>query len=365
MHRLIPCLLLVLSACSGDEPASITGPVSTSPDAPELGISLFASGTPREEFQFYLDQGQQIRHGTYRAFYEDGPVQIEGFYKAGRKDSIWTHFDAGGRTTLVHTWRDGRKWDGPFLLYWPNGNPSEYGTYREGQWHGVYTSYYSSGKLEIRAQFVDDELHGSYLEFYESGNRKVRGAYWKGLKDGLWVYYAESGLELQREEHHRGALESTGRVELETYDNGSLLSVTPYRENQIHGVYIEYWPNGQKREERTYDDGLAHGLAFSYWDNGQIKARGNYSRGRKQGQWQTYNNAGALTLEAGYDRGLLSGPYTSYHSNGNRQWVGTYLRGIKNGLWTNYTRDSQKRLQQLWGENKLLSVLDCREEECQ
>ena len=363
MRYLIP-LLLLLAACS-DQPASVIGPRSTSPDAPELGTSLYASGTLHEEFQFYLDEGQTVRHGSYSAFFEGGAVQTTGFYREGLKDSVWTHFDEGGRTTLVHTWRQGRKWEGPFLLYWPNGNPSEYGTYRHGLWHGAYVSYYPSGKTEVRAQYVDDQLHGSYIEFYETGSRRVQGVYWRGWKNGTWRYFAESGLELQREEYDRGNLDSSGRVEFDLFDDGSIRTVIPYNGDTIHGVLIEYSRNGYKREERTYVDGRREGLAFTYWDNGRIKDQGRYNRGRKQGAWNTYSKGGQLTVEAIYDRGTLSGPYTSYYPNGAVQWEGTFRLGLKAGLWTNYTQDGEKRRQQTWNGNDPVIIVDCREDKCQ
>lgn len=365
MHHLILLLLLTLIACNSDDSGSPTGPISTSPDTPELGKSSYASGALLAEFQFYLDRDRPIKHGAYRAFYESGPLQMQGFYREGRKDSIWSHFDENGRTTLVHTWRAGQKWDGPFRLFWPNGNPSEYGTYRAGQWHGTYVSYYPSGKTEVSAQYANDQLHGPYLELYESGRRKARGTYWQGFKDGLWVYYDESGIELQREAYERGNLQSSDRFELETFDDGSIKSVTPYREDDIHGVYVEYWFNGHKREERTYDDGLADGPAYLYWDNGQLKEQGNYQRNRKQGLWRTYTIDGSLQSAVEYSRGRLSGSYAYYHTNGRIQWEGAYDGGLRTGLWTNYTRAGEKRLQQRWEEHQLLSVIDCREELCQ
>ena len=69
MRQLVTLLLLALSACNSNEPASSNGPVSTSPDAPESGTSQYESGAPHEDFQFYLDEGREIKHVNYRAFY--------------------------------------------------------------------------------------------------------------------------------------------------------------------------------------------------------------------------------------------------------------------------------------------------------
>jgi len=358
-------LLLYLAACSSETPVAPTDPVGSSPDHPEWGQSLYENGTTKEQFQFYLDQDREIKHGVYRAFYQSGSPQEEGFYKEGHKDSLWSYFDERGHTTLTHTWREGQRWNGPFRLYWPNGNLSEYGTYRRGQWHGAYSSYYPSGKTKIRARYVDNQLHGIYIELYESGNRKIMGSYSRGLKTRNWTYYAESGIELQREEYENGELKNSGRVELETFSDGSIKSITPLREGQIHGVYIEFWSSGQKRVEKTFENGRASGPAFLYWDNGQIKERGNYARNGKQGVWHTYSRNGRTTSVAEYDRNRFSGPYISYHRNGNVQWEGTYERGLRIGLWTNYSPEGQKRLQQHWEGHELKSVIDCSEQTCQ
>ena len=66
-----------------------------------------------------------------------------------------------------------------------------------------------------------------------------------------------------------------------------------------------------------------------------------------------------------YRRGRLSGFYVSYHTNGNVQWEGIYDGHLKAGVWTNYFRNGEKRLQQIWEEHKLTSVIDCTEDDCQ
>ena len=228
-------LLLCLAACGSETPVAPTDPVGSSPDHPEWGQSLYENGSTKEQFQFYLDQDREIKHGVYRAFYQSGSPQEEGFYKEGRKDSLWSYFNERGHTTLTHSWREGQRWNGPFRLYWPNGNPSEYGTYRKGQWHGAYSSYYPSGKTKISARYVDNQLHGIYIELYESGNRKIMGSYSRGLKTRSWIYYAESGVELQREEYESGEITSTERIEFETFADGSIKSIIPLRDDRLHG----------------------------------------------------------------------------------------------------------------------------------
>ena len=54
-----------------------------------------------------------------------------------------------------------------------------------------------------------------------------------------------------------------------------------------------------------------------------------------------------------------------YHTNGNMQWEGSYDGGLKDGVWTNYSRNGEKRLQQIWEEHELTSVIDCTEDDCQ
>lgn len=354
-----PLLFLILAACSSDSPAPTGAPLPTS-ETPVLGTSAYESGALREQYHYFIEHEEQVLHGAYNAFYESGALEMAGFYARGRKDSIWSFYAESGRKTLVHTWKEGQRWDGPFSLYWPNGQLSEYGIYRQGKWYGAYSSYFSSGPLEIRTQYIDDQIHGPFSEFYESGQRKVSGAYDNGFKHGRWTHYAESGLVVLREQYEHGQLIEAEHTQITTYADGTLKSTAPLTDGAIDGLYNEYWPNGNAKESTVYARGVPHGQSTTYWDSGEVRTTGINNVGKRQGLWQTFNRDGILSIKATYSQSFLTGPYASYYANGQLQWQGIYQRNKKEGLWTNYTSSGQKRLQQLWQANRLLNGIDCR-----
>ncbi len=345
---------------SVDETPTASGDAVPTPENPATATTNYPGGALREQYQYFLQDDESIWHGAYSAFYEDGAVEVTGFYAHGQRDSTWAFFDATGRKTLQHTWNRGRRWSGPFILYWPNGQISEYGFYREGLWHGAYTSYFQSGQVEIRTQYLDDQLHGTYIEFYETGTRKLVGSYDNGFKSGLWTHYDEAGIVTLRERYESGQLQQVEQTRVETYEDGTIKSTAPLTDGDIDGVYSEYWPNGARKEETVYVRGIRHGESVIYWDNGVVRETGINSNGRKQGVWQTFTRTGELSIRASYAQGLLSGSYTSYYPSGQIQWEGTYSRNLKNGTWTNYSSSGQKRLVQFWVANRLTSGIDCR-----
>lgn len=353
----------ILAACGDRSPL----PTAHSNAAPTLeqpvdGTTNYPSGALREEYQYFIERGEPVWHGAYRAFYEDGTVQTKGFFALGQRDSTWAFFDSTGRKTLEHTWKEGRRWNGPFTLYWPNGEISEHGFYREGIWHGAYTSYFQSGQIEIRTQYVDNQLHGTYAEYYETGARKLVGRYKDGFKNGLWTHYDEVGNVTLRERYEGGQLKGIEETSVELYDDGSVKSTAPLTDGKIDGVYSEYWPNGARREETTYVRGIANGESVIYWNDGKVREKGNNHNGRRQGVWLTFTRGGNLSIRATYSSGLLNKQYFSYYQNGNIKWQGVYNRNRKDGKWTNYAPSGEKRLVQYWDNNRLINGIDCRKD---
>ena len=355
--------LFLLVGCSDRSPVSMDAS-SGAPtlERPAEGTTNYPSGALREEYHYFIDNNEPVWHGAYRAFYEDGTVQTQGFFALGQRDSTWAFFDSTGRKTLEHTWKQGRRWSGPFILYWPNGEISEHGFYREGIWHGSYSSYFQSGQIEIRTQYVNNQLHGTYIEFYETGVRKLVGGYRDGFKSGLWTHYDEAGTVTLRERYEDGQLREVEQTSVELYDDGTVKSTAPLTDGKIDGVYSEYWPSGARKEETTYVRGIAHGESVIYWSNGNVREKGINNNGRKQGVWLTFTRGGDLSIRATYALGLLTGKYTSYYSNGQMQWDGIYNRNQKDGKWTNYASSGEKRLVQFWDDNRLINGIDCRDD---
>ena len=64
------------------------------------------------------------------------------------------------------------------------------------------------------------------------------------------------------------------------YDNESnLKSIASYKNNILHGMWIEYYVNGKIMHSVRYENGLKDGSELWYYDNGSIKSETVYDLG--------------------------------------------------------------------------------------
>jgi antitoxin component YwqK of YwqJK toxin-antitoxin module len=94
------------------------------------------------------------------------------------------------------------------------------------------------------------------------------------------------------------------KVELEYWDNGSVLSQVHYLDGKRDGSCRYYYKNGTLMNEGFYKKGKMIGLWMSYYENGQLKNRGTYKYiesgvySIKDGNWGYYYDNGQLQSES-------------------------------------------------------------------
>ena len=318
-------------------------------------------GNVDSTFNYYLSDRDTSYHGKFSTYYEDGSITQTGFFHHGEKDSTWSFFEAEGKINFQQTWNKGQRWNGYFFNYWPNGEVSEHGSYLNGQWNGSYHSYYPNGKLEIITEYNFNEIDGNFIEYFDTGSIKLSGKYNNGLKIGIWTYYDETGTTLFREKYNYGNLEEIEQNVLERYEDGTIKSITPLKNGEIHGTTTRYWPDGSVKEKTNFINGARHGTSLVYWKNGALRKEGVNDNGKKQGLWNTFDTNKNLIIQATYAQGKLSGTYTSFYTTGQIEWRGEYFQNQRLGIWINYAIDGTIRLKQTWENNRLIQGIDCRE----
>lgn len=171
-----------------------------------------------EQYQFYRDGAEIIRHGYYKSFWQNGNRKEEGAFKEGKKDGTWTFFaDSGTEKISEEVWEEGRILH--HATYYPNGNPRSESTYSD---RGEATIYY-----------------------YENGNKEREGAYKSGLEDGLWIWY---------------------------YENGNKKEEGFFRDGKWDGTWTWYREDGTMQYERAYLNGVERGV-WTWWDEHGNKTR--------------------------------------------------------------------------------------------
>ena len=84
---------------------------------------------------------------------------------------------------LFGSFKDGKK-DGPWVVYWDNGQLMSKGTYRDGKEDGPYVFYYDNGQLSTKGTFKDGKKDGPWVYYHDNGtvDEKFTGTYKDGVK---------------------------------------------------------------------------------------------------------------------------------------------------------------------------------------
>ena len=88
-------------------------------------------------------------------------------------------------------------------------------------------------------------------------------------------FFSNGNLEYEAEYFH-GKLDGSSKVWLE---DGTLFSISKYRNNQPHGIWKKFHPNGKLMFEVNYEYGQKHGLEKWYYENGNLKSEQEFDFG--------------------------------------------------------------------------------------
>ncbi len=167
---------------------------------------------------------KQARYTEYfRRALGNGPkltTELEDGKKNGLEVRWW---DAAGAKESAVEYRDGKR-HGTFKAWHENGILAEAGTYSEDRPHGEWAQWnqegkllgrfkmihgsgsmvrwHENGKMSWRREYKDGQLDGLVEGWEEDGTKTLEGNYRAGKKDGTWKYWSPSG-ELERREQYR------------------------------------------------------------------------------------------------------------------------------------------------------------------
>jgi len=114
-----------------------------------------------------------IRHGSY-TLYRNHQKIILGYFKDGKKDSVWTTYNEKGEVISKGRYINDKK-EGRWVEFDIDTKFIENGSYKNGRREGKWVIYVDIG--DIKKKLL----------------RLSEGYYKKGLKDGRWVFYARDG----------------------------------------------------------------------------------------------------------------------------------------------------------------------------
>ena len=159
-----------------------------------------------------------------------------GCYKENRKTGLWKEFFCNNNLKNTITFENGRP-NGAAIMYYENGQISEYGMWKNNRWIGEHNLNYENGKIQTRF-------------FYNQ----------KGKRDGAQFYFNKSGNIYIIDYFIDGKIDS-GKVYFETR---KIASITYYKNDKIDSCKA-YFENGDIKTIAYKDS-----IKIIYNKNGKI-----------------------------------------------------------------------------------------------
>jgi len=119
----------------------------------------------REEY--YLND---TLHGLQLVYYSTGRPHIKkNFFKGKEIDStLWYH--TNGQINIEEFSDSSGLKQGPFKIYYANGQPSQIGSWKDGQLDGESRSFYENGQLWVICNYKLGQKIGKWIELSRTGD---------------------------------------------------------------------------------------------------------------------------------------------------------------------------------------------------
>lgn len=147
--------------------------------------------------------------------------------------------------------------EGPYAIYYKNGELWEQGTMKKGEQHGNLKKWYNNKQLAEDHQMINGKRNGKYIRFYDDGQQWKEFNYKKGILHGSYKKW---------------------------WKNGQIAEDHNMVDGEIDGPFISYYDNGQKWKEFNYKNGELTGVATKWWKNGKMASKCDYTSGKNECQ---------------------------------------------------------------------------------
>ena len=180
----------------------------------------------------YQQDSQKPYSGKVVRLYEHGEKKLEGSYKDGKEDGVWTS-------------------------WYENGQKSSEGNYKDGEYDGLHNTWYENGQKSFEGNYEDGVYDGLHTVWYEDGQKKWELTYDNGKEDGLVTFWGKND-----EKEYKGKYFISDRDNDPSLLNGSYFSFddgelihSRFKNGTEDGVWTTWYENRQKKFEVTIKDG--------------------------------------------------------------------------------------------------------------
>lgn len=195
----------------------------------------------------FLLVATSCRH-TVKEYYPNGELRSAVECKGKVPDGLSVYYDASGVKSREVEMVNGKK-EGRLRAFFFNGNLQTEEFYRNDLLNGMQTTYNQEGVKLTEIEYKDGVMDGSYTEWHERDILKCAGQYADGLWDGHWEYYDFRGFLIAEGDYVKGSGD-----QLNYTDTGVLYKKTHYENNAKNGEEIYYDPQGNVIKTIMYKD---------------------------------------------------------------------------------------------------------------
>jgi antitoxin component YwqK of YwqJK toxin-antitoxin module len=195
--------------------------------------------------------------------------------------------------------------NGPWRQEDANGNVVLQGTFKWGRRDGLWTEYHTGGG-RTETEYRDGKLHGREAAWSKDGTPRFLGRYEDGEMAGTWNTWHDDGTLLMTREYTAGRLHGTLR---EFHRNGTVARESVYAQGKDAGPTTTWHEDGSLECVMPHTDGKRQGEAVWYHRNGRVAARGTYVDDRLDGTYRTWDEDGTERPAEEWRKGIrVSGP---------------------------------------------------------
>lgn len=237
--------------------------------------------------------------------------------------------------------KKGNRENGEYTEWYPNGNLSEHGFYKNGKNDGLYETYNERrGYLYSRINYKEGVQEGLSEYFHPNGTLRSRTNWKDGKIDGTHELFHDDG-SLSYIRHYKGG--SYDGLAASYNRDGTPIETLEFKNGREHGKHEMYFSDGkQVKLVEYYDDGKLHGAKIKYDYDGYPRSIENYVYGKRQGVQEYYDYGhGKLALRI-TEKDNIVRKSEGFNSDGTISFVKRYNEyGEPDGVWKFWTRDGK------------------------
>ena len=252
---------------------------------------------------------------------------------------------------------------------------------KEGKTRTLLTTYHPNGWIWQFLEAKEMRASGTFNEWFPNGVKKIEATVIGGIADltpsaqeswlfdGLSQVWNEQGGLIASIPYEKGVLSGMARY---FYNTGALQKETPFIQNHVEGVEVEFWEDGTTLKSEThYQQSIKHGASIAFWPNHSLCHEEEYQNGLlNQGRYWSQTaellaevidgfgfsaliENGRLSELCEIQQGLPEGIVKRFDPSGKLQQIYHWKNGKKQGEEIEYFPNEKPKISLEWDQDTI------------